>query len=240
MRAVACTRQDAAHPYRTGLRQKLRLAGLGVGAMTAVSLLALLAATAVNSVIPGPGLMLALGRSAARGLGAGVQVSLGMALATLMLVAVVWAVMAGALSLSESGLAVLRVLGICVLFGLALTMLIGSGVEAVAEPGLRAGRLAQGWLGDFGGGLATGLTSPVHLIFLLALLPQFVDFAAASTSDLALVTLAILVITTIPMLAVSALGARSGRLGFGWARRVTRVSGVALLGLAAFSAAALA
>lgn len=207
--------------------------------MDTVSLLALLVAASLNAVVPGPGMMLALGRSAAHGLGAGVQVSLGMALATLVLIAVVWAVMAGMLIMTDSGLAMLRIAGIGVIVLLSLMLLIGPGIETVAEPGLRAGRLTLRWMGDLGGGLATGLTSPVHLVFLLALLPQFVDFTRVSVSDLALVTMAILVITTIPMLAVSALGARSGRLGFGWARRVMRVSGVALLGLAAFSAAAL-
>ena len=207
--------------------------------MDTVSLLALLVAASLNAVVPGPGMMLALGRSAAHGLGAGVQVSLGMALATLVLIAVVWAVMAGMLILTDSGLAMLRIAGIGVILLLSFMLLIGPGIEPVAEPGLRAGRLTLRWMGDLGGGLATGLTSPVHLIFLLALLPQFIDFTQVSASDLALVTVAILVITTIPMLAISALGARSGRSGFGWARRVMRVSGVALLGLAAFSAAAL-
>lgn len=204
--------------------------------MDILAFLALLTAASLNAVVPGPGMMLALGRSAAHGLGAGVQVSLGMALATLVLIAVVWAVMAGMLILTDSGLAMLRFAGIGVIVLLALMLLIGPGIETVAEPGLRAGR----WLGDLGGGLAAGLTSPVHLVFLLALLPQFVDLAAASIPDLVVVTASILVITTIPMLAVSALGARSGWLGFGWARRVMRVSGVALLGLAAFSAVALA
>jgi threonine/homoserine/homoserine lactone efflux protein len=162
-----------------------------------------------------------------------------MALATLIVIALVWAVMAGLLSLTDRGLTVLRVVGLGVIGVLALMLLVGPGAEAVAGPGLRAAGLARGWLGDLGGGLATGLTSPVHVVFLLALLPQFVDFAAASITELACVTAAILVITTIPMLTVSALGARSGRLGFGWARRVTRLSGFALLGLAAFSAVAL-
>lgn len=189
--------------------------------MDTFSFLALLAATAVNAVIPGPGMMLALGRSAARGFGAGVRVSLGMALAMLALIAVVWAVIAGTVSLSENGLFVLRILGIGVLIGLAWVLLFGPCAEAVASPGLCAGQSARGWLGDLGGGLAIGLSSPVRLFFLLALLPQFVDLAAASPSDLVMVTIAILVITTIPLVAVSALGAHPGRLGFGWAHRVT-------------------
>jgi threonine/homoserine/homoserine lactone efflux protein len=204
--------------------------------MDSISLLALMVAASVNAVVPGPGMLLALGRSAARGMGAGIQVSLGIALATLMLIAVVWAVMAGALILSERGLAVLRLIGIGVLVVLSLMLLFGPGAEAVATPGLRAGQMARGRLGDLGGGLATGLTSPVHLVFLLALVPQFVDFAVTPTLHLALVTLAIVLITTIPMLGVSVLGARSVRWGFGWARRVTRMSGVALLGLAVVSA----
>jgi homoserine/homoserine lactone efflux protein len=200
----------------------------------------LLAAITINSVVPGPGMMLAVGRSATRGIGAGIQISFGMALATLILIAVVWAVMAGALVLSEGGLTVLRHAGIAVLALLAMVLLFGTPVTAGAAPGLQAGRMVRGWLGDFGGGVATGLTSPVHLVFLLALLPQFVDFTTLALLDLVLITVAILVITTIPMLGASALGAYTGRLGFGWARHVQRGSGVALLGFAAFSAAALA
>ena len=205
--------------------------------MSVAALLALYAAAAVNAVVPGPGMMLAVGRSAARGFGAGAQVSLGMALATLLLMAVVWAMMAGAVVLSPDGITVLRAVGVAVLVGLALVMLFGAPAEVVARPGLMAGRLAAGrlgagHLGDVAGGLATGLSSPVHLVFLLALLPQFVDLAAAGPRDLFAVAAGVLVITTVPMLLASALGAHSGRLGLGWSRHVTRASGVALLGFA--------
>lgn len=194
--------------------------------------------TVANAVIPGPGMLLAVGRSAASGIRAGVHVSLGFAVATLILVLMVWAVMAGAVAISNGGLAILRSIGVGVLILLALALLIGTPVSTVASPGLGAGRLARRWLGDVGGGLITGVTSRVHLIFLLALLPQFIDLARLAYRDLALISAVIVLITTIPMLAVSALGAASDRLGFGWARHVQRGSGVALLAFAGFAALA--
>ncbi len=193
----------------------------------------LLAATAVNSVVPGPGMLLVVGVSAARGFGAGVWVTLGMAIGTLALLGVVWAVMAGTMVLSESGLGLLRVAGVAVLLGLALLLLLfGTPVDRVAAPGLEAGRFGRRWLGDVGGGLLTALTSPVHLVFMLALLPQFVPFQDVSQAEIALITAALVVMTTTPMLAASALGAGTERLGFGWARHVQRGSGVALLAFA--------
>ena len=191
----------------------------------------LLAATAVNSVVPGPGILLAVGVSAARGFGAGVWVTLGMAIGTLALLGVVWAVMAGTMVLSENGFGLLRLAGVAVLLGLAL-LLFGTPLDRVAAPGLLAGRFGRRWLGDVGGGLLTALTSPVHLVFMLALLPQFVPFQDVSQAEIALITAALVVMTTIPMLGASALGAGSGRLGFGWARHVQRGSGVALLAFA--------
>lgn len=203
--------------------------------MNVENLALLLAATVANSVVPGPGMLLAVGRSAASGFRAGLLVSLGMALATLVLIVIVWAVMAGAVAISNGGLAILRSVGVGVLILLAFALLIGTPVGTVASPGLGAGRVARLWLGDVGGGLATGLTSPVHLIFLLALLPQFVDLARLSYVELALISAVIVVITTIPMLAASALGAATDRFGFGWACHVQRCSGLALLAFAGFA-----
>jgi threonine/homoserine/homoserine lactone efflux protein len=111
--------------------------------MDTFAFLSLLAAASLNAVVPGPGMMLALGRSAAHGMAAGIQVSLGMALATLIVIALVWAVMAGLLSLTDRGLTVLRVVGLGVIGVLALMLLVGPGAEAVAGPSLRAAGLAR-------------------------------------------------------------------------------------------------
>jgi homoserine/homoserine lactone efflux protein len=195
----------------------------------------LLAAKAVNSVVPGPGILLVVGVSAVRGFGAGVWVTLGMAIGTLVLLGVVWAVMAGTMVLSENGLDLLRLAGVAVLLGLALLLLFGTPVDRVAAPGLQAGRFGRRWLGDCGGGFLAALTSPVHLVFMLALLPQFVPFQEVSQAEIALITAALVVMTSIPMLAAAAFGAGTGRLGLGWARHVQRGSGVALLGFAAMA-----
>lgn len=209
--------------------------------MDAASLTPLFLAASLNAVVPGPGMMLAVGRSAAFGFCAGVAVSLGMALATLIVIALVWAVMAGAVIVSDGLLEILRHAGVAVLFGLAILLLLGTTAETVARPGLMAGRLAKarlgcGRIGDVAGGLATGLSSPVHLVFLLALLPQFVDFSRIGHGELLVISAGILLFTTIPMLIASAVGAETGRIGPGLAHRVTRGSGVALLGFASFVA----
>lgn len=194
-------------------------------------LLALFAAAAVNSVIPGPGMVLAMARAASDGFAAGAKVSLGMALATLLVMCTVWAVLAGLLQLSETALLILRLAGIVVILGFAGALLAPGPRRQVAPlPGTRRRMLRVARVGDVSGGVLTGLTSPVHLLFMLALVPQFVDLTTATPALLALITAGILAITTVPMLAVSLLAARSGRLGLGWATGVRRMGGVLLLG----------
>lgn len=204
--------------------------------MTSETWFLLLAATAVNAVVPGPGMLLTVGLSAARGFAAGVRVTLGFLLGQLVTLGLAWSVMAGVMALSDQGLTMLRHAGVAVLLGLALLLLFGTPIDRVAAPGLAAGRAGRRWLGDLGGGLLTALTSPVHLVFMLALLPQFVPLATVSRPELALVTAALMAVTTVPMLAAAGLGAGTGRLGFGWARHVQRGSAVALMGFAAMAA----
>jgi hypothetical protein len=64
-------------------------------------LASLLLASAVNAVIPGPGMVLAIARAASDGLGAGIKVSLGMILETLLIRCAVCAVLVGLFHLSE-------------------------------------------------------------------------------------------------------------------------------------------
>lgn len=193
-------------------------------------LFALFAAAAVNSVIPGPGMVLAMARSITDGFAAGVRVSIGMVVATFLVMCTVWAVLAGLLHLSDTMLRLLRLAGILVIVGFAVSLLVPERFRARGRRRARARRGPQ--MGDMAGGVMTGLTSPVHLLFLLALVPQFVDLTSTTPGMLVLITMGILLITAIPMLAVSLLAARTGRFGLGWAMGVRRIAGVLLLGFA--------
>lgn len=198
--------------------------------MDAHLFLALLAAAAINSVIPGPGMVLAAARSITQGFAAGARVSLGMVVATWLIMCAVWAVLAGLLHLSEGALEILRLGGIVVILGFAASFLVPDNIKLRPQRPTQSRRVPQlARMGDVAGGLLTGLTSPVHLLFLLALMPQFIDPARATPGLLIQITIGILVITAIPMLVVSLLAARSGRLGLRWAIGVRRAAGVLLL-----------
>lgn len=194
-------------------------------------LLALFAAAAVNSVIPGPGMVLAVARAASDGFAAGAKVSLGMVLATLLVMCTVWSVLFGLVHLSDNAILVLRLAGIVVILGFAISLLAPAPHRQPApSPEMRRRVLRVTLMGDTTGGVLTGLTSPVHLLFLLALVPQFVDPTSAMPSLLSLITAGILLITAVPMLVVSLLAARGGRLGLRWTMGVRRMGGVLLLG----------
>jgi homoserine/homoserine lactone efflux protein len=196
----------------------------------------LLAAAAVNAVVPGPGMFLAVGRSARRGFRAGAMVTLGFGVAKAALIVAVWAVTTGIVILSDDGLSMLRQFGVGVLAVLALTLLFSAPSGPLAHAGPQTVRRARGWSGDFGGGVAAGLTSPANLVFLLALMPQFVDFAAIRPAGLAAVAAALVTITAIPMLGASALAARARQADLGWAQHLPRIGGAALLCFAAAAA----
>lgn len=195
--------------------------------MDSANYLALLAAAFVNAVLPGPGIFLAISRSARSGAMAGVRVTLGMLLATLIVQAATFAVLRGLMLISPEGLSAMRMFGASVLAVLAALLILGR----PARPGRLPRSRGQG-LGDVLGGLVLGLSSPLHLVFLLAIVPQFVDVPAARWTDLAVVTLGILVVTAVPMVAVSLLGAGALRLSPRGALWLTRAGGVAMLGFA--------
>ena len=203
--------------------------------MNDAALFALFAAAAINAVIPGPGMLLAIGRSAAAGLGAGLWITSGMLLATLLMLVATWAVLLGTLTVSVALFDSLRVVGIFVLAGIAI-LLLRAGPAPLPETAAVPERPRQGCLGDLAGGLATGLSSPVHLLFLLAVVPQFVDVGRTGVPDMLVVTLGILVITAVPMLAVSWLAAGSGRLLELRRHWLSRAGGMAILGFAAIGA----
>jgi homoserine/homoserine lactone efflux protein len=200
--------------------------------MEDIVLLALFAAAALNAVVPGPGMILAISRSAAVGSSAGLWITLGMLLATLILMLVTWAVLFGVFSLSVVLFDYFEVAGLVLLAVIAVLLLRAGPVPLTTAPSFAQPSVQRG-LGDLAGGLATGLSSPVHLLFLLAILPQFVDIGRIEAADVVLVTLGILSITAVPMIGVSLLAAGAGRLVPRCHHWISRVGGLAILGFAA-------
>jgi homoserine/homoserine lactone efflux protein len=197
--------------------------------MDTLALFALFAAAAANSAVPGPCIVLALSRSAVEGIAAGLRVTLGIALADLTLLAVAWAAIFGAITLSASFFAALKTAGIFAIALIALAMLRGTPQAAGAShPRLRLGHVATG--------LGLGLASPLNLVFMLALLPQFLDIDRATTQNAALVTAVVLLGGALPLAAASALGARALRHAPGGGRLIGRAGGIALLGFAGLAA----
>ncbi len=195
--------------------------------MDSAHVVALLAASFVNAVLPGPGIFFAIGRSASAGTAAGLRATAGFLMATLILLVATFAMLRGLMAASTDGWQALRWFGASVLAVLAALLILGR----PARPGSAPRSRAQG-LGDVAGGLILGLTSPLHVVFLLAIVPQFVDVAAARWGDLAIVSFGIVAVTAIPMVGVSLLGAGALRLSPRGALWLTRAGGVAMLGFA--------
>ena len=200
--------------------------------MDGTSYLALLAASFVNAALPGPAIFFAIGRSARSGAAAGLRATVGMLIATLIVLAATLAVLRGLLLISPEGMSALRLFGASVLGVLAALLILGRPARSGQAPRGRAHGL-----GDVAGGLVMGLTSPLHLVFLLAIVPQFVDVAAAGWIDLAAVGLGIVGVTAVPMVVVSLLGAGALLLSPRGALWITRAGGVAMLGFAGVIAA---
>jgi threonine/homoserine/homoserine lactone efflux protein len=202
--------------------------------MDTLTLLALLGAAAINAAIPGPSMAFTASRAAAGGLAAGLRVTLGALVAKLVVLALVWGAVAGAITLSSDVLAGLRHTGIAALCLLAVALWrVPAGPAALpTRPSL------AGPLGDVAGGFAANASSPVNLVFLLALLPQVVDPRTTSAADLAVLAAGLLAITAAPLVVVSAVAARAvGRAPRG-SVRLARLGALALILFAGLAAAA--
>jgi homoserine/homoserine lactone efflux protein len=197
--------------------------------MDALALFALFAAAAANSAVPGPCIVLTLSRSAVEGIAAGLRVTLGIALADLTLLAVAWAAIFGAITLSDSVFTALKAAGIAAIALIALAMLRDTAPSSGVPPSGRT-------FGHVAAGLGLGLASPLNLVFMLALLPQFLDIGRATAQSAALVTAVVLLGGALPLAAASALGASALRRVAGGGRWITRAGAVTLLGFAVLAA----
>jgi threonine/homoserine/homoserine lactone efflux protein len=93
---------------------------------------------------------------------------------------------------------------------------------------VRAGR--GGWrLGDGALGLVVGLSSPLNLIFILALLPQFVGLGRLDAGSVALASAAMLLGGVLPLIAASIFSAHMLGTRPEAMRHLTRLCGGAIL-----------
>ncbi len=197
--------------------------------MDTIALFALFAAAAANSAVPGPCIVLTLSRSAVDGITAGLRVTLGIVLSNVTLPAVAWAAIFGAVILSDSFFAALKTAGIVAIALIAVALL--------RDPPATAGKAhARRRLGPVAAGLGLGLASPLNLVFMLALLPQFLDAGGASAGTAALVTGVVMLGGALPLAVASALGAGALRRVPGGDRWIGRAGGITLLGFAGLAA----
>jgi threonine/homoserine/homoserine lactone efflux protein len=185
----------------------------------------LFTATAINAALPGPCTILTATRSAVAGQGAGVRITLGVLSANLVLVTITLVVMHGALTISDQAFGAMKWGGIAVLFAMAARMLLSKSADRVSAT------CASHSLSEIGAGLMVGLSSPYNLVFLLALLPQFVPAEISIVTAMAVIA-AVLSGAAAAQLGAVTLGVCSRGVLGGGARWLDRTGAVCLIGFA--------
>ncbi len=192
--------------------------------MDPVAALGLGVAAAASSAAPGPCILLAGWRSATDGLPSGLRVTLGIAASKVLLLACSWGAILGMVSVDESAQHAFRLGGIALLSALALPMLAADPVPQAGVRNFRRWRMNDGTLG-----FVVGLSSPMNLIFILALLPQFVDLARPETRILAMASAAVLIGGVLPLIAACVFAARVRNTRPETMRHLSRLCGAAIL-----------
>ncbi len=199
--------------------------------MDALLVLGLAGAAAVSAATPGPCLLVVSSRAATEGLGSGLRVTVGLVLSKAILLLAASTMILGALTLSDGAAQALRLGGLAVLVGLALTMLAARPLP-LAAPGAGVPALGRLRLGDGALGLALGLSSPLNLLFIFALLPQFIDLGQPGLGCLLLASAAVLLGGALPFVAACLLASRLLLRRPETVRGITRACGAMLLGVA--------
>jgi threonine/homoserine/homoserine lactone efflux protein len=185
---------------------------------------ALYLATFVNAAMPGPCAILAASRTVRGGVRSGLMASAGVVAGIAALTGLAFGVMAGAVSMSDRSLVVMKWAGAAALLVLAMRSLRAapSGTPRERPPSRN----------DFGAGAVVALFSPFVLVFLVALLPQFVSPDAPGFAPALLAAAVFIVGVAVAqpgglLFRACSLGLRSP--GFRW---FERASAVLLLGFA--------
>ena len=200
-------------------------------------LTAFLAAALVLTITPGPGIFYVLARSLGEGTRVGVRSSLGTALGGLCHVVGAALGLSTLLMTSATAFEVVRYVGACYLVFLGVRLLLGLREATPDGPPARSGAG-----GAFRQGVLTELLNPKTALFFLTFLPQFAqpERGAVALQLLALGCVSVALNSGADLVVALVAGRlRTGlRAGSRWVRRQRSLSGVALIALGGYAAAA--
>ena len=202
--------------------------------MDGSALFSIMTATTINSAMPGPCMILIATRAALSGRSSGLRTSLGVAAAQLTYVVMALVLLAFAWGISEVAHSAMRLAGAVVLVVLGVRMFSASGGNV--EPGAVSSRRGS----DFLIGLCVGFSSPYNLIFMFAILPQFLASGVLPARDVSVLLAGIFLATMGPMCATAWLGAGTGKISRRFVPIITRTGAVALMVFAGISIASMA
>jgi len=195
-------------------------------------LTAFLAAALVLAITPGPGIFYVLARSLGEGTRVGVRSSLGTALGGLCHVVAAAVGLSALLMTSATAFEVVRLVGAAYLVFLGIRMLLSRSEHTTRD---RAGDA-------FRQGVLTELLNPKTALFFLTFLPQFAqpERGAVAPQLLALGALSVILNSSADLVVAAVAGRARGalRADSRWVRRQRALSGVALIALGGYAAAA--
>lgn len=188
----------------------------------------------VTVATPGPTTLLALSHGSRHGVGAALPGVAGAVLSDLVLIVAVAAGLGGLLATSATAFELLRWTGVAYLAWLGWRLLRAPHAPPPADAAAAMARRERATT-VFRRSFTVAVTNPKGYLFFSALLPSFIDPAAALLPQYALLAALFGTIDGLVLLAYAAAGA-AGMRRFGGAhtlRRLDRASGLALLALAA-------
>jgi homoserine/homoserine lactone efflux protein len=192
-----------------------------------VAFFALFAIAALNAAIPGPCMILTFSRSAGGGLRSGARVSGGILLGELMLAGITFLMMLGLFTVTHEVFAAMKWAGAALLLVLAASLLQARRPACAGRP---EGHGAD--VGDVVSGMLLALSSPFNLVFMLALVPQFIPSGGLDAATMLRIVTAFLSGQLVAQVGATLLGAGSLRLACVRVRWIEYACAAALIGFA--------
>jgi threonine/homoserine/homoserine lactone efflux protein len=196
--------------------------------VTSLILTALFSAAILNSLIPGPGMVLLVARAGSGGVMPGLLVTAGLVSAQAIHLGVAGAILAFAIPLSDDLFVGLRLGGAALLVWMAWRTLM-------REPKARTSAAER--CGDYIDGILVGLCNPFNLVFMFGLLPQVLPATEISAPEVVWIGMTVLSASLLPKLVIVGVVNRiAGPTGV-TAPWISRAAAVALLAYAAMAVA---